>query len=124
MATRQPALVKTAVIAKTALGQPKTKIAEDLGITTPTVRRILDEAEFATLVDEGKSALYESIPEAVQTYLKVVRKKPLEAKDFLERVTVLPAKPQAEQHINNGIVIQYKRDPIPPQVVLPSKPEV
>jgi len=58
----------------------------------------LNEAELGSLVDQGKSSLYECIPEAAQVYEGKIKSDPVEAKDFLERVTVLPIKPQP-QHL-------------------------
>jgi len=47
-----------------------------------------------TKVDQGKSSLYECIPEVARVYEGKIKSDPAEAKDFLERLIVLPAKPQ------------------------------
>jgi DNA-binding transcriptional regulator LsrR (DeoR family) len=123
MPSSKPAHVKTAVIAKAAIGASKSQIARDLDITRPTVTRILNESEFSNLVEQGKSNLYQMIPEAVDIYGSRVKKNALEAKDFLERVTVLPSRP-SEQTTNNGVQINFHRDPMTPSVALPEKPEL
>jgi len=92
--SRKPQVVKTAVIAKSALGVSKAQIARELEISRNTVKRILNEAELSSLVDQGKSSLYECIPKAAELYGSKVKSDPEEAKDFLERVTALPAKVQ------------------------------
>jgi len=93
--SRKPQVVKMAVVAKSAMGVSKAQIARELEISRNTVKRILNEAELSSLVDQGKSSLYECIPEAALVYEGKIKSDPAEAKDFLERVTVLPAKPQA-----------------------------
>jgi len=92
--SRKPQVVKTAVIAKSALGISNCQIARELKISRNTVQRILSEGEMSTLVQEGKSNLYECIPGAAEIYGSKVKSDPGEAKDFLERVTVPPAKIQ------------------------------
>jgi hypothetical protein len=92
MASNKPQIVKAAVVSKATMGDSISQIARDLEISRPTVMRILSESEFHTLIASGKSRLYEMIPEAVEKYGQKIKSDPLEAKDFLERVTVLPAK--------------------------------
>jgi len=121
--SNKPRVLQTAVIAKAAIGESKSQIARDLDMTRNTVNRILDASEFNSLVDGGKSNLYQLIPEAVDVYGQRVKKNALEAKDFLERVSVLPAPPQA-QNVNNGIVLNFRRDTPTPAVQFPTKPEV
>ncbi len=62
----KPAVVKNAVIAKSAMGESKTQIAEDLGITRNTVRTILSEAEIDQFIQEGRSNCMRLIPKAVR----------------------------------------------------------
>src|SRR5215470_7024425 len=113
--SRKPQVVKTAVIAKSALGVSKAQIARELEISRNTVKRILNEAALSSLVDQGKSSLYECIPEAALVYEGKIKSDPAEAKDFLERVTVLPAKPQpastsfAQQIFVNPHIDKLKR---------------
>jgi predicted transcriptional regulator len=90
--SKKKQVVKNAVVAKAIAGESKSKIAEDLGITRNTVRRILNETEINQFVGQGKSTLFELIPQAAEIYAAKVRANPDEAKDFLERVLVLPGK--------------------------------
>ena len=59
--------------------------------------------------------MYDCIPEAAQVYECKIKSDPAEAKDFLERVTVLPAKPQPatpsfpQQIIVNPCIDKLKR---------------
>jgi len=121
MPSRKAQVTKTAVVAKAVLGDPIAKIARDLEMSRDTVRRILNESEFATLVNEGKSSLYECIPEAVRIYGSKVATDPVEAKDFLERVTVLPSSPKT-QSVSSGITLNFRRDPVTPAVSFPERP--
>ena len=113
--SRKPQVVKMAVVAKSAMGVSKAQIARELEISRNTVKRILNEAELSSLVDQGKSSLYECIPEAALVYEGKIKSDPAEAKDFLERVTVLPAKPQpastsfAQQIFVNPHIDKLKR---------------
>lgn len=92
MPSKKPSAIKNAVIALAVQGNTKTSISESLGITANTVRRILKESEIEDILGQSRSALYEMIPQAVEKYGEKVKSDPMEAKDFLERVTVLPAK--------------------------------
>lgn len=121
MGTRQPQLVKTAVIAKKTMGVSNSEIARELGVHRDTVRRVLNEAEYNSLIAQGKSTLFEAIPEAARVYAEKVKADATEAKEFLERITVLPAKAEAAA-VNNGVVINLRRDPETPQIVVPDKP--
>ena len=123
MPSNKPQVLKTAAIAKAAVGESISQIAKDLDVSRPTIHRILSEAEFGSLVDAGKYSLYDKIPEAAELYGKKVTKDWKEAKDFLERVTVLPSMPQA-QNVNNGIVLNFRRDAPTPAVQFPTKPEI
>lgn len=112
MPSKKPTAVKNAVIALTVQGNSKTSISNELGITQNTVRRILKESEIEDILGQGRSALYEMIPEAVDRYAKKVKSDPMEAKDFLERVTVLPAKQEQGTRIN-ATQINFGALPIP-----------
>jgi len=68
-----------------------------LEISRNTVERIFSEAEMSTLVQEGKSKLYECIPEAAEIYGSKVKSDPGEAKDFLERGNRPASKDPAKQ---------------------------
>lgn len=102
MPSRKPTAVKTAVIAKTVAGKTKTQIAKELGVTRNTVRRILNESEIDQILGEGKSAIMQLVPHAAKRYGQKVKRSPEEAKDFLERMEVLPARriEQASGSIN------------------------
>jgi predicted transcriptional regulator len=85
-------MTKTAVLAKTMAGESKSQIAEDLGITRDTVRRILNESELANLVLEGKTGVYMLIPKAVKALEKALDKGDTgEAKIILRSVNILPS---------------------------------
>ena len=90
--SNKPQAIKTAVVARKVGGESNARISRELGISRNTVQRILSEAELSSLVAKGKGDLYELIPQAVKRYAAKVRANPDEAKDFLERVTALPAK--------------------------------
>ena len=61
---RSGSFAREQVVAKSAMGVSKAQIARELEISRNTVQRILNEAELSSLVDQGKSSLYECIPEA------------------------------------------------------------
>lgn len=63
--SNKPAMTKTAVIAKAVVGESKSKIAQDLGISRPTVARILRESEFTTFAAQAKSGVFLLIPKAL-----------------------------------------------------------
>lgn len=92
MPSNKPQVTKTAVLAKTMAGESKSQIAEDLGITRDTVRRILNESELANLVAEGKSGVYMLIPKAVKALERALDKGDTsEAKIILRSVNILPS---------------------------------
>jgi len=62
----KPQAVKTAVIAKSLDGQPKRRIAKDLGITTNTVRSILKESQIDSLLEAGTIQCARLIPKSVE----------------------------------------------------------
>lgn len=99
--------VKGAVIAKHVSGSSNSKISRDLGISRPTVIRILSEAEIDSLVQQGRSGLAELVPDAVKKYGGGVKSNVDRAESFLERMKVLPAREAAigSNTINNFIGI-------------------
>lgn len=91
MASTKSQVTKTAVLAKAVLGESKSQIAEDLGITRDTVRRILDESELATLVAEGKTGVYQLIGKSIKAFEHALDKhKTAEATVILRATGVLP----------------------------------
>ena len=77
----QSELVKSAVIAKYLLGESKSKIARELGISRPTVRNIILKSDIANLdfVAEVKEAAKELSPEALEVVTGHLRNKSLKA---------------------------------------------
>lgn len=85
-------VVQGAVIAKHLTGASKSQIARDLRIGRNTVYRILSEAEMNTFVEQGKSAMFELIPDAIAAYGTGVKADRVVAESHLERMKVLPVK--------------------------------
>jgi transposase-like protein len=90
MAAETAPAVKTAVIAKRLNGERKSKIARDLGLSKPTVYKILEESQVDQLTVQAKSILYEALPEAAQTISRAVKKSPVHAFELLDRTGVMP----------------------------------
>lgn len=90
--SNKPQVTKTAVIVKAAMGESKSQIAEDLNIARDTVRRILSEAEFATLAAQAKSGVFLLVPKALKALEGALDKGDVtEAKMILRSVGALPA---------------------------------
>lgn len=68
-------LEKAAVIAQRLAGKSKSKIARDLHISRPTVRRILAEPEIATLLEDAKAKTYALLDDATEACRWQLRKK-------------------------------------------------
>jgi hypothetical protein len=74
MASNKPPIVQAAVIAKHFMGDSKTQIAGDLGMSRVTVNNILSESELTELVARGKTDIYRMIPEAVAGIRKAIKR--------------------------------------------------
>ena len=57
---------KNAILAKRANGQSKLSIAKDLRVAPGTVRKVLDEADFNQLIQQGRSDCAGLLSEAIQ----------------------------------------------------------
>lgn len=89
---KKPQAVETAVIVRHMTGSSNTDISKDLGIARKTVIRILKDSQIHEIMEEGKSGLYQIIPDAVTTYSEAVKTNADRAESFLERMKVLPGK--------------------------------
>ena len=84
-------------IAKRYLGGERiATIARDHDISTTSVYNILDAAGIRAKLSESMSILAHAAPRAAARYAREVSTNPVEAKDFLERLKVLPAAAQSE----------------------------
>jgi hypothetical protein len=96
--------VKAAVIAKHLAGKNNAEIAREVGISRPTIIKILSEAEMGQMATEAKSNLFGAIPDAVRCYSEAVGMDAERAESFLERMKILPGKePSGGVAINNFI---------------------
>lgn len=57
---------KNAILAKRANGQSKLSIARDVHVAPGTVRKVLDEADFDQLIQQGRSDCAGLLPEAIE----------------------------------------------------------
>jgi predicted transcriptional regulator len=74
VASNKPPIVQAAVIAKHMLGESKTQIAEDLGMSRVTINGILNETELNDIVMRGKADVYRMIPEAISGIRKAIKR--------------------------------------------------
>ena len=74
MASNKSPVTKTAAIAMALTGESNSQIAENLGISRPTVAKILIEADFANLVSQGKADVFRMIPEATAAIRKAIKR--------------------------------------------------
>lgn len=95
MASNKSPVIKGAVVAKALAGESNTQIANDLGISRPTVYRILNEAEFADLMAQGKSGIFSLIPKSVKALEMALDKGDCsEAKNILRNVGLMQSEQQ------------------------------
>ncbi len=97
MASDKTAPIKAATVAKYLNGEPKSKIAKDLGMAHNTVNAILAEAEIETLVNQSKTILYGALPDAANTIARKVRKNSVDAWELLDRSGAMPKSVPVEQ---------------------------
>jgi len=111
--SNKPPVVQAAVIAKRAAGSSINQIAKDLGINRRTVDTILDDAEVRNFVDRGKRKIFAACEAMADVYLKGAKKNYGEAKDFCERLKMIPARPDAVAGGNANLFIGIGNLPRP-----------
>lgn len=74
MATSKSPSVQAAVIAKHMIGESKSQISEDLGISRVTINNILSDTEVATILAEGKSSVIRLIPKSVKALERAIKR--------------------------------------------------
>ena len=87
--------VKNAILVKRASGQSKLSIAKEMHVAPGTVRKVLTEADFDQLIQQGRSDVMELVPDAIQGIKKACAKGDgSTAIRLLEGVSVLGPKPR------------------------------
>lgn len=120
--SNKPAVTKTAVIAKAAVGESNTKIAEDLGISRPTVQRILSEAEFDKFAQQARSGVFLLVPKALEALERALDAGNVaEAKMILRNVGAIKAE---EADGQSGITVKFTREPMAPEIQTPKSPQI
>lgn len=104
--SNKPTVTKTAVIAKAVVGESNSKIAQDLGISRPTVARILKESEFTNFAAQAKSGVFLLIPKALSALEAALDKGDVaEAKMILRNVgAIAPEEIAGQGLLGNGHV--------------------
>jgi predicted transcriptional regulator len=105
VATSKSPAVQAAVIAKHMIGESKSQIAEDLGMSRVTVNHILSDSEIANMIAEGKSSIVRLIPKSIKAFERAIDKgKTPEAETILRSTGVFaPEQPNVSATVNLGI---------------------
>ena len=96
MAPRLTPLQKRDIANKFCAGESVADIAREVNCTRPSVYRVLNQAGIREKLNESLNILADAAPLAAERYAREVSTNPVEAKDFLERLKVLPAAAQSE----------------------------